>query len=161
MDVELEISRKLKDKLKSLEYTISAAESCTSGTVCDLITRIPGSSDYFKGGVIAYSNEVKTEILSVPAKSIKSSGAVSEEVAEMMCTGIKKLFKTDIGISTTGIAGPGGGSVEKPVGMVFMGVDIRGDVTTNIENFDPPREKIKKEAAISLLKMLNKLLEVE
>jgi len=101
---------------------IAIAESCTGGLVGDRITNIPGSSNYFKGGIIAYSNQIKQKKLGVPADILKNKGAVSEQTAEAMACGIKKEFKTDIGLSITGIAGPGGGSPQKPVGLVYLSI---------------------------------------
>lgn len=155
MDIELEIGQLLREK----ELSISVAESCTGGKVCDLITSVPGSSDYFTGGVIAYANSVKEELLSVNKEIIIKDGAVSKAVAEGMAEGIRKLMKTDIGISTTGIAGPSGGTEKKPVGMVVLGVDIRGDITTNIIYLSPPRHEIKEMASIKLLEELRNILE--
>lgn len=140
--------------LREKGLTLSIAESCTGGLVSNLITSIPESSDFFQGGIIAYSNRIKKELLRVPGETLKKFGAVSEEVAKGMANNIRELMKTDIGISTTGIAGPGGGSEKKPVGMVIFGVDIKGKITTNIEYYKPPRERIKMQAATALLKIL-------
>lgn len=140
--------------LREKGLTLSIAESCTGGLVSNLITSIPGSSAYFQGGIIAYSNRIKKELLRVPEETLKKFGAVSEEVAKGMANSIRELMKTDIGISTTGIAGPGGGSERKPVGMVIFGVDIKGKITTNTEYYKPPRERIKMQAATALLKIL-------
>jgi len=140
--------------LRESGYTISVAESCTGGLVCDLVTSIPGSSDYFLGGVIAYSNRLKKELLYISGETLGKYGAVSTEVAKGMACGVRKLMKTDVGISVTGIAGPTGGTPEKPVGMVVMGVDIKGKIATNTEYYKPPREHIKISAATALLKLL-------
>jgi len=153
------IAKAVGELLKRKGYTLSIAESCTGGRVGDLITSIPGSSDYLKGGVIAYSNEVKKELLHIPGATLKKYGAVSIEVAKGMASGVRKLMKTDVGISATGIAGPSGGTPPKPVGTVVLGVDIKGKITTNIEHYKPPRERIKRATAIGLLKILKDNLE--
>ena len=148
------LAKAVGELLRENGYTISIAESCTGGFVSNLITSIQGSSDYFEGGIIAYSNRIKKELLRVPDEILKIHGAVSVEVAVGMAKGIRELMKTDVGISTTGIAGPSGGSEKKPVGMVVFGVDIKGKITTNIEYFEPPRGQIKMQAATFLLKIL-------
>ena len=101
---------------------VAVAESCTGGGVCEALTSVPGSSAYFLGGVVAYGNESKTRELGVPPDLIESRGAVSREVAEAMAAGVARRFGADIGIGTTGIAGPGGGTPEKPVGTVYVAV---------------------------------------
>lgn len=106
--------------LRSNNLRLAVAESCTGGYLSHLITAIPGSSDYFTGSVIAYDNAIKTNELSVNPELIDRHGAVSEEVAKALAEGVRIKFKTDIGVSTTGIAGPGGGSDEKPVGTVWI-----------------------------------------
>jgi len=158
-----------KDTLKLLEdiggllrkksWTISAAESCTGGLISNLLTSIPGSSDYFLGGIVAYSNKIKMNLLSVSPQTLKTFGAVSKETVKEMAAGAKKLFKTDVGISTSGIAGPGGGTKEKPVGTVALGVDIPRKIITNIEHFKGERNEIRKMAVIQILKNLKNLLE--
>lgn len=123
---DLELSEVIGRILTGKKMTISVAESCTGGLLCNKITDIPGSSDYFAGGEIAYSNRIKIEKLGVSKKDIIEYGAVSKEVALQMAKGIAERFGTDIGVSTTGIAGPGGGTDEKPVGTVWMGFYIKG-----------------------------------
>ncbi|HWW75015.1 MAG TPA: competence/damage-inducible protein A, partial [Pyrinomonadaceae bacterium] len=101
-------------------FTLATAESCTGGLVAHRLTEVPGSSNYFTEGVVTYSNEAKTRLLGVPAELIEAHGAVSAEVAEAMAVGVKQRAGTDFGLSVTGIAGPGGGSEEKPVGLVYV-----------------------------------------
>jgi nicotinamide-nucleotide amidase len=101
-------------------FTIAVAESCTGGLISERLTEVPGSSSYFMEGVVTYSNDAKIRSLGVPAELICAHGAVSAEVAEAMAEGIKRRAETDFGISVTGIAGPGGGTEEKPVGLVFI-----------------------------------------
>jgi len=108
--------------LKNSNLTVSTAESCTSGNIARLITSVPGSSAYFKGGIIAYSNEVKTTLLKVSEDVLEKNGAVSKEVVEQMVKGQLELLKTDFGIAVSGIAGPDGGTEEKPVGTTWIAI---------------------------------------
>jgi nicotinamide-nucleotide amidase len=108
--------------LTERKLTISVAESLTGGLLADRITNVPGSSAYFERGVVTYSNRSKTELLGVPEEILKEHGAVSQEVAVLMAEGVRKASGTDIGVSTTGIAGPAGGTDKKPVGTIFIAV---------------------------------------
>lgn len=114
------------------EATLSTAESCTGGFVANQITSVPGSSRYFEGSVVSYSNSVKTDVLNVSAKTIEAHGAVSEETAREMAEGARKLLKTTYAISTTGIAGPDGGTVEKPVGTVWIACATPTETVTQL-----------------------------
>lgn len=123
-DLSFEIGRLLKEK----KLTLSVAESCTGGLLGGEITKISGSSEYFMGGIISYSNEIKINHLNVNKTTIEQYGAVSYETASEMAKNIKNLFNTDIGISITGIAGPTGGTPEKPVGTVYIGIAYRDEI---------------------------------
>jgi len=116
--LEMVIGRLLRDKKK----TLCTAESCTGGNIAHLITSVPGSSDYFKGSVVAYANSIKTELLGIDRKIIEKYGAVSEPVVIAMAEGARKLLKTDFAVATSGIAGPTGGTEEKPVGTLWTAV---------------------------------------
>lgn len=118
---ELTLSEGLGNLLRKKSLTIATAESCTGGMLSNVITDIPGCSDYMMGGMITYSNQAKMDLLSVSEQLLEDYGAVSKEVALQMAKGIADRFDADIGVSTTGIAGPGGGSEEKPVGTVWIG----------------------------------------
>jgi PncC family amidohydrolase len=144
--------------LREKGWTVSVAESCTGGLIGSLLTSVPGSSEYFPGGIIAYSDKIKIEVLSVSALTLRNFGAVSKEVVGEMASGVRKLIKTDVGIAVSGIAGPSGGSEKKPIGTVALGVDIRGKVITNIVHLDGERNEIREMAGIKILKMLKKLL---
>ena len=109
-------------KLKELGLKVATAESCTGGLISERITRVSGSSEVFDCGVCSYANEIKTKVLGVSEETLTVLGAVSAETAIQMAEGVKKLSGSDIAVSTTGIAGPTGGTAEKPVGLVFMGV---------------------------------------
>ena len=108
--------------LKAKGQTLSVAESCTGGGLGSILTDVPGSSEYFMGGVISYANRVKIEILGVNADDLAAEGAVSEIVARQMALGVKFILGTDWGVSITGVAGPGGGTETKPVGLVYIGI---------------------------------------
>ncbi len=112
------LGRKLRDR----GLTLVTAESCTGGLLAKVMTDIPGSSDYFRMGIVAYNNEIKSIVLDVPEEDIERYGAVSTEVAVRMASGATKISDSDIGISITGVAGPGGGTDHKPVGLAYVGV---------------------------------------
>ena len=122
----LALSTSVGSALMARSYTISTAESCTGGLLSHVLTGISGSSAYFMGGVVAYSNAVKVEVLGVREKTLQAYGAVSEQTACEMAEGIRTRFNTDISLSTTGIAGPTGGTPEKPVGLVWIGISTPG-----------------------------------
>jgi nicotinamide-nucleotide amidase len=116
----------LLETLRAQGLMLTAAESCTGGLISACLTEIPGSSDVFERGFVTYSNDAKTQMLGVPADMIETHGAVSEEVAGAMASGALAHSKADISIAVTGIAGPGGGSEDKPVGLVHIAVMRRG-----------------------------------
>ena len=126
--------------LKAKRKTLAVAESCTGGYVSHLITSVAGSSDYFKGSVVAYSNSIKQNVLGVNMKSLEEFGAVSEQVAKEMAVGVKNIFNTDFAVATTGIAGPGGGSEEKPTGMVWIAIAGENNVFATKFQFGSDRE---------------------
>ncbi|MDR2727875.1 MAG: CinA family protein, partial [Chitinispirillales bacterium] len=112
--------------LKRKSLTLAVAESCTGGLIGGAVTSVSGSSDYFLGGVISYDNRIKSDILGVSAHDLEKYGAVSGQVVCAMAYGVAKLFKCDCSVSVSGIAGPGGGTKEKPVGLVYFGAFFRG-----------------------------------
>ena len=116
------IQEAIGKKLTLNKQTLSTAESCTGGYISHLITNIPGTSVYYKGAVIAYSNDIKESIINVRSETLQNFGAVSEETVKEMADGIRKKFKTDYAIATSGIAGPGGGTADKPVGTVWIAI---------------------------------------
>ena len=133
--------------LKQRRLKLSVAESCTGGLIGARITNIPGSSEYFERGVVTYSNAAKTELLGVPAALMDRRGAVSREVAEAMAQGIRQAARTDLGLSVTGIAGPDGGTKEKPVGLVYISLSSAHGVKTEEHKFLGNREQIRTKAA--------------
>ena len=116
--------------LRERGLVLATAESCTGGLIGERVTSVAGSSDYYAGGVIAYSNAVKTALLNVDEAVLAEHGAVSIPVAEAMAAGVLAQLNADIAVSTTGIAGPAGGSEDKPVGLVYIGLDLRGQPAT-------------------------------
>ena len=137
---------------------MACAESCTGGGLSARITDIPGISAVFQGGVIAYDNVVKSAVLQVPVETLEQQGAVSQPVAEAMASGVRALLSTDFALSTTGIAGPGGGSAEKPVGLVWMAVAGPQGVKSEKQIFSGNREQIRAQAIERSLQMLNAAL---
>ena len=144
--------------LQQRRATLATAESCSGGLLAHCITNISGASRYFRGGVVAYSNEAKEALLAVPQSMLVEHGAVSEPVAQAMADGARIAFHADYGLGITGIAGPSGGTEEKPIGLVFIAVaDANGtEVARHI--FEGPRETIKMRTAEEALDLLTKRL---
>ena len=157
----LALINELAQALKERGLVCATAESCTGGLIGAALTSVSGSSEWYVGGVISYANSVKTGVLGVPAEIIEKHGAVSEECVRAMAEGVRRITGSDFAIATSGIAGPGGGSDEKPVGLVWIGVSsqngteayrmvFRGDRKRNIDRFAANalnilRKKIKNE----------------
>ncbi|MFC1563875.1 nicotinamide-nucleotide amidohydrolase family protein, partial [candidate division KSB1 bacterium] len=150
------IERVVGDLLRRKNLTLAVAESCTGGLLGDRLTSVPGSSDYFIQGVITYSNESKIKLLSVSPETLLKTGAVSEETAAEMAEGIKKKSGSDIGISITGIAGPSGGTPEKPVGLVYIGLSDshRTTVKKLMQRYGLERQRIKLRSAYTALNLI-------
>lgn len=148
--VEVKIGRLLRKD----DLTLAIAESCTGGLIADRVTDVPGSSDYFDRGIVSYSNRAKRELLDVGADSLENHGAVSEVVAAEMAEGVRTSSDTDIGLSSTGIAGPGGGTEEKPVGLVYLGLSSREGSYVRQENLDGSRRENKETAATMAMELL-------
>lgn len=139
--------------------TLCLAESCTGGTIGHMLTKIPGCSRYFLGGTISYANEIKTSLLSVNPGSLQRDGAVSQEVVEQMALGAKKLFGATYALSTSGVAGPDGGTEHKPVGMVWIGLaGPENEVISEVFHFGSNRHTNIKKSALAALDMLRKKL---
>ena len=158
----------LKELLLQKRLKLSTAESCTGGLVAARIVNVPGSSEYFMGGVVAYDNSIKMKVLNVSPETLLKFGAVSEETAREMVLGVKKLMNTECAISTTGIAGPTGGTPEKPVGLTYIGISVgdRVEVFKFIfEDKDPDevarRNNRRRKAAKKALKLLVQMLKEE
>jgi nicotinamide-nucleotide amidase len=140
------LEKTIGNLLKEKGWTLSIAESCTGGLICDRITNVSGSSDYFMGGMVTYSNESKTEHLGIPSAIIKRYGAVSPQVARGMAQGVRKAFDTTFGLSTTGVAGPTGGTKRSPIGRVFIEISDRERTWVKREDLKGSRREIKKKA---------------
>jgi len=152
--VDMKLLNKVSDELKKHHMTIATAESCTGGLLAHILTNISGSSEYFDRGVITYSNVSKIELLDVPEKILTDFGAVSEQVARAMAEGIRKRARVDIGVSTTGIAGPTGGTKEKPVGLVYVGVATHDTVSVKRFLFSGDRLQNKERACDATLSLV-------
>lgn len=151
----------LKEVTKLLlgkKLTIAVAESCTGGLISHTLTNISGSSKYFKLGLVLYSNQAKSTILKISSKQIKRFGAVSEEIAVLMAKRVKKSAKAHIGISTTGIAGPSGGSKTKPVGTVFIGIAYKNHTSAKKFRFKGTRSEIKNQTKNKALLLVKQCL---
>jgi nicotinamide-nucleotide amidase len=144
--------------LVELNQTLAVAESCTGGNMAHFLTSNPGSSAYFKGGVVAYSNEIKNKLLNVPVDVIEAFGAVSQQVAEAMATGARKALDADFAVATTGIAGPDGGTEEKPVGTVWIAVAGPSGVKSKMYIFKHNRERNIIRSTHTALNMLRTFL---
>ncbi len=149
--------------LKKTGQTVATAESCTGGNIAHLITSVPGSSEYFKGSVVAYDNSIKQNVLNVNEQSLIKYGAVSKEVVEQMALGVQKLMKTDFAIATSGIAGPGGGTDEKPVGTTWIAVATpNGEVHAKKYVFGTQRQQnIRRASAVALNNLRKSLIVIE
>lgn len=148
------VAEKLVELLKVQGLTCATAESCTGGGVGSAITAVPGSSAVFAGGVISYSNEVKSDVLGVSRDDLSRVGAVSREVAAQMADGVRRLLKTDMAVSLTGIAGPDGGTETKPVGLVWFGLATKTGVRTEKAIFRGDRAQVRAQAVTHALGML-------
>jgi len=145
---------KIKNQKSKILFSVSVAESCTAGGIGWALTTYPGSSGFFKGGIIAYSNEVKNKFLKVSAETLEKEGAVSEKVAKLMAENVRKIMKTTYGVSVTGIAGPDGGTKEKPVGTVWFAVAAPGKTFTEKKLFSGTRKVIREKTVKHAIKML-------
>ncbi|MGL4518509.1 MAG: CinA family protein [Phocaeicola sp.] len=155
------LSRAVANLFWKERLTLVTAESCTGGILSSTITSISGSSSYFKGGVVAYSNEAKVNVLGVDAELIETHGAVSEEVAVAMAQGVKKLLNSDCALATTGIAGPRGGVPDKPVGTVWVAAVYKDQVLTKKLDGDNGRFENMTNGAVSALQLVLELFQSE
>jgi len=154
----MKLEKIIGDLLQQRKWTLSIAESCTGGLICDRITDISGSSHYFMGGMVTYSNASKAKHLGIPLDSIKRYGAVSPQVARKMAQGVRKAFGTNFGLSTTGVAGPTGGTERSPVGRVFIGLADGRKVWVKKLDLKGSRREIKEKATERCLAFLYEIL---
>lgn len=149
------IEARIGHALRAKGWTICTAESCTGGLIAHRLTNIPGSSEYVLGGVVAYANRIKQALLHVRQGTLIAYGAVSEQTASEMAVGARELFGADVAVSVTGIAGPGGGSAEKPVGLTYIGVATPdGGVVVQRHVWEGDRETIKNASAEAALRLV-------
>jgi PncC family amidohydrolase len=153
------LEKKIGKILQERSLTVGLAESCTGGLLASRITDVPGSSAYFMAGLVTYSNEAKTKFLSVPDTIIARHGAVSSEVAGRMAKGVRAAAGVDIGLSITGIAGPAGGSPEKPVGTVFIALAVKKKAFVKKFLFSGNRREVRKNSSEEALTLLLDYLE--
>jgi len=150
------IERVVFDLLMNNGLTFASAESCTGGNIAHVITLIPGSSEIYKGTAVTYATPMKTKVLGVPAETIEKYTVVSQPVVEAMATGVRNLMEANFGVATTGVAGPGGGTEETPVGTVWIGVASKRGVVSKCYNFGKDRENVINRATIMAYEMLRK-----
>lgn len=158
MDADKDIEDVLYDLLKERDLTITTAESCTGGLVAGRIINVSGASDVYREGFITYSNEAKMKYLGVSEETLEQFGAVSGQCAREMAEGAAKAAGADVAVVTTGIAGPDGGTQEKPVGLVYIGVYFQGEVTVEKHNFGLGRQLVREAACVRALNLARKVL---
>ncbi len=162
MSVQNEIARRaqeLKDLALRSGLTLGTAESCTGGLIAGAITAVAGSSGYFYGGIVSYDNSVKMKLLKVPEKVLDTVGAVSSECAAAMAAGAAAALGVECAVSVTGVAGPDGGTPEKPVGTVWFGLCVRGATATEVRRFDGGRADVRGQTVLHALELLCGALE--
>jgi PncC family amidohydrolase len=156
---DVQIAERVVALLTQRGLTLAVGESCTGGLIADMLTDVPGSSRCFLGGVVAYANEAKQQLLGVPEATLASFGSVSEQAVSAMAQGARALFGADIGVAATGVAGPSGGTPEKPVGLVYLAVvanDGRSLVRQHV--WDGDRRQNKQRSAHAALSLIEELL---
>jgi nicotinamide-nucleotide amidase len=153
------LEEEIGDLLRRKGLTLGVVESATGGLISHLITNVSGSSDYYKGSVTAYSNEIKIKVVGVKADTIEQYGAVSHQVAEEMALGGRKVLAVDVCLADTGIAGPAGATPGKPVGLFYLGLAYQGGAFSRKHEFHGGREQNKRSAAEAALSWLREYLE--
>jgi nicotinamide-nucleotide amidase len=146
------------DLLVDRNMTLSVAESCTGGLIGQRLTDVPGSSTYFEGGVIVYSNAAKIKLLRVMPETLQSYGAVSEQTVEEMAAGVREKMKTSLGLAVTGIAGPSGGTKKKPIGTVFVGLSSENTTFSREYRFQGTRNQIRMNTSAMALDWVRRYL---
>ncbi len=157
--VKSETEKEAAHLLTRKNKTIATAESCTGGLIANRLTDVPGSSNYFMAGLVTYSNKAKRELLGVDDDVIKEKGAVSSPVAEQMAEGVRKDRRTDLGLATTGTAGPGGGTEEKPVGTVYIALSSKRNTESRLFHFSGDRQEVKDQISEEALEWIIETLE--
>jgi PncC family amidohydrolase len=157
MDPELE--KQVGEKLREKGFSLAMAESCTGGLIGHRLTNIPGSSTYYMGSITAYAYNAKVRLLKVKWETLEAYGAVSDETVSEMALGVRRALAADIGISVSGIAGPTGGTPEKPVGLVYFGLSSTHGIWTTHKTFKGSRIEVKEKAADFALEYLKEYLD--
>ena len=152
------LARDVGKMLRARRLTVSTAESCTGGRLGDALTNVSGSSDYYRGGIISYGNQAKVDLLDVHESSLLMKGAVSDEVARQMAIGVRKKFRSSLGVGITGIAGPTGGTPKKPVGLVYIAVSSERKTICTKNLFKGSRMQVKRQSVDRALEMIKNLL---
>lgn len=158
-DLDLSLAAgKLIEALRSKTLKMAAAESCSGGWIAKAVTDLAGCSDVFEGSLVTYSNQAKQTLLGVKASTLEGYGAVSQQVVEAMAAGAKSLLNVDCSVAVSGIAGPGGGTAEKPVGTVWIGWCLKGDQFSHLFQIDGNRETIRRLTCLYALTGLQRLV---
>jgi len=157
-EAEVTLEKAVAELLLANDLTLTCAESCTGGLLAARLVNIPGISEVFKSGIVTYANRAKRKILGVKKITLQKYGAVSEQTAEEMAKGASSIGKSDVAVSITGIAGPDGGTAEKPVGLVYIGCSVKGQVTVQEYHFSGSREKIRESAASAALALMRRCI---
>lgn len=160
MDTLLILAERIGDRLRERSWRLGTAESCTAGLIAAALTDVAGSSDWFSGGVVAYANAVKSGLLGVPDAVLLAHGAVSEPTVRAMAAGARRVLSVDAAVAVSGIAGPGGGSLDKPVGTVWMAWDLGGTARAARFLFPGDRAAVRAATVRACLEELARLLEV-
>jgi len=150
----LSLEQRVADRLRRCGQTLAVAESCSGGLLAHRLTNIPGSSAFFKLGVVAYSNEAKIRLLNIPREIIQRHGAVEACVAELMAQNVRRIVPSDFGVGVTGVAGPGGGTESKPIGLVYVAVAGATKCLSRKYYFQGDRLEIKHQSGSEALKIL-------
>ena len=150
----MRLEEEIGERLTALKMTVSTAESCTGGGIAARLTSVPGSSAYMKGGIVAYCNEVKISMLGVDSDTLERVGAVSRETVEQMARGAMERLKTECALATSGIAGPGGGTADKPAGTIWIALAYKNEIHTQKLEGDFGREQNVQRTIEMALKML-------
>lgn len=156
----MKLEERIGKLLSDLGYSMATAESCTGGGVAALVTSVAGSSAYFKGGVVAYSNEIKENLLGVSHETLQKYGAVSEQTVREMAEGACRVIASDCAVATSGIAGPGGGTLQKPVGTIWIAVTCKGETSALVLSGDEGRSRNVEKTIRKALSLLEKRLEM-
>ena len=154
-----ELARRIGERLKAARAMLATAESCTGGWAAQVVTSVAGSSEWFERGFVTYSNAAKEELLGVRAETLKRHGAVSEETAREMARGALERSRASVALSITGVAGPGGGSAEKPVGMICFAWARGGEVRSETRHLSGDRASVRRQSVILALEGVLKTLE--